>query len=361
MKKVLGLGLLVLGLVAGCSSAGEDDSRKQVEDQETSLPAGAEPEILADELDIPWSIAKTGETFYITERQGSIVEMADGRKERQKVELEKKLSTASEAGLLGFVLAPDFLQSSEAYAYYTYENTSGQFNRIVTLRLQDGTWKEERLLLDNIPSGQFHHGGRLEIGFDGKLYATAGDAAANPEIAQDVNSPGGKILRMNLDGSVPEDNPFRGSYVYSYGHRNPQGLAWTEDGTLYESEHGPSANDEINRILPGKNYGWPVIKGTEKKEGMELPLFTSGDNETWAPSGMDYYQGRLYVAALRGSAVLEFDLETKDVKKIVSNLGRIRDVFIEGDVLYFISNNTDGRGNPLEKDDKLYRIQLSDI
>lgn len=361
MKKVLGLGLLVLGLLAGCSSAGENDNGKQIEDQEASLPAGAEPEILADELDIPWSIAKMGETFYMTERQGSIVKVEDGKKERQKVELAKKLSTASEAGLLGFVPAPDFSQSNEAYAYYTYENTSGQFNRIVILQHQDGTWKEEKLLLDKIPSGQYHHGGRLEIGPDGKLYATAGDAATDPEIAQDVNSLGGKILRMNLDGSVPADNPFSGSYVYSYGHRNPQGLAWAEDGTLYESEHGPSANDEINRILPGKNYGWPVIKGTEKKEGMESPLFTSGDDETWAPSGMVYYKGKLYTAALRGSAVLEFDLETKNVRKIVSSLGRIRDVFIEGDVLYFISSNTDGRGNPLEKDDKLYKIQLSEI
>ncbi|MFD5851796.1 PQQ-dependent sugar dehydrogenase [Cytobacillus pseudoceanisediminis] len=361
MKKVLGAGLLVFGLLAGCSSTGGNNSGKQVEDQEASLPAGEEPEILADELDIPWSIAKTGETFYMTERQGSIVKVEDGKKERQKVELAKKLSTASEAGLLGFVLAPDFSQSNEAYAYYTYENTSGQFNRIVTLGLQEGTWKEERLLLDKIPSGQFHHGGRLEIGPDGKLYATAGDAATDPEIAQDVNSLGGKILRMNLDGSIPGDNPFSGSYVYSYGHRNPQGLAWAEDGTLYESEHGPSANDEINKILPGKNYGWPVIKGTEKKEGMESPLFTSGDDETWAPSGVAYYKGKLYTAALRGSAVLEFDLETKNVRKIVSNLGRIRDVFIEGDVLYFISNNTDGRGNPLDKDDKLYQIPLSDI
>ncbi|MCM3708525.1 MULTISPECIES: PQQ-dependent sugar dehydrogenase [Cytobacillus] len=361
MKKALGLGLVVLVLLAGCSGAGGKDNGKEIEDQEASLPAGAEPEIVADELDIPWSIAKNGETFYMTERQGSIVKVEDGKKERQKVELSKKLSTASEAGLLGFVLAPDFSQSNEAYAYYTYENTSGQFNRIVILKLQDGTWEEDKLLLDKIPSGQYHHGGRLKIGPDGKLYATAGDAATDPEIAQDVNSLGGKILRMNLDGSVPEDNPFSGSYVYSYGHRNPQGLAWAEDGTLYESEHGQSANDEINRILPGKNYGWPVIKGTEKKEGMESPLFTSGDDETWAPSGMGYYKGKLYTAALRGNAVLEFDLEKETVRKVVTNLGRIRDVFIEGDVLYFISNNTDGRGNPLEKDDKLYKIQLSDI
>ncbi|MBT2687334.1 PQQ-dependent sugar dehydrogenase [Bacillus sp. ISL-47] len=361
MKRVLGTGLLAFAFIAGCSNAGENEAKDQAGEQEVSLPANAEPEILADELDIPWSIAKTDETFYMSERQGSIVKVEGSKKERQKVQLEKKLSTAAEAGLLGFVLTPDFSNSNKAFAYYTYENSTGQFNRIVILMLQDGIWKEEKILLDKIPSGQFHHGGRLEIGPDGKLYATAGDAAANPEIAQDLNSLGGKILRMNLDGTIPADNPFPDSYVYSYGHRNPQGLAWASDGVLYESEHGPSANDEINKIIAGKNYGWPEIKGTEKKAGMESPLFTSGDNETWAPSGMDYHDGKLYTAALRGSAVLEFDLEAKKVRKLVSNLGRIRDVFIEGNNLYFISNNTDGRGNPLEKDDKLYRISLTDI
>jgi glucose/arabinose dehydrogenase len=361
MKRVLGVWLLAFVFLSGCTNAGENEVKEKVEEQEASLPANEEPEILADELEIPWSIAKTGETFYMSERQGSIVKVDESKKERQKVQLEKKLSTAAEAGFLGFVPAPDFSKSNEGFAYYTYENSTGQFNRIVILRLQDGIWKEEKILLDKIPSGQFHHGGRLEIGPDGKLYATTGDAAANPEIAQDVNSLGGKILRMNLDGTIPEDNPFPDSYIYSYGHRNPQGLAWAADGTLYESEHGPSANDEINKIIAGKNYGWPVIKGTEKKEGMESPIFTSGDDETWAPSGMAYHDGKLYTAALRGSAVLEFDLEAKKVRKLVSNLGRIRDVFIEGNDLYFISNNTDGRGNPLEKDDKLYRISLTDI
>ncbi|GLB59136.1 PQQ-dependent sugar dehydrogenase [Cytobacillus sp. NCCP-133] len=360
MKKLLGVWLLAFILISGCSNAGEKSSEEQGEELEASLPSGTEPEILADELDIPWSIAKTGDTFYMAERQGSIVKVQDGQKERQKAKLEKKLSTAAEAGLLGFVLTPDFSKSNKAYAYYTYENSTGQFNRIVILQLQDRVWREESVLLDNIPSGQYHHGGRLEIGPDGKLYATTGDAAANPEIAQDLHSLGGKILRMNLDGTIPSDNPFPDSLVYSYGHRNPQGLAWSDDGILYESEHGPSANDEINKIMAGKNYGWPVIKGTETEDNMQSPLFISGENETWAPSGMAYHDGKLYTAALRGNAVLEFDLEAKKMRKLVSNLGRIRDIFIEGENLYFISNNTDGRGNPLDKDDKLYKISLTD-
>jgi glucose/arabinose dehydrogenase len=342
-------------LFTGCSNKEEP----HIEDQETSISL-AQPEVLADELKVPWSIDKVGNTFFISERPGSIVKVQDGKKVRQKVELKKRLATAEEAGLLGFVLAPNFNETNEAYAYYTYTDNSGQFNRIVTLRLENNVWKEDKVLLDQIPSGQVHHGGRLEIGPDGKLYATTGDAT-KPEFAQDVESLGGKILRMNLDGSVPADNPFPNSYVYSYGHRNPQGLAWSDDGTLYESDHGPSANDEINKIQAGKNYGWPVITGTEQQEGMEPPLFTSGENDTWAPSGIAYFDEKLYVAALRGTAVLEFNLATGEKREVITEFGRIRDVYIEDNTLYFISNNTDGRGTPLEKDDKLYSLSLSQL
>lgn len=127
---------------------------------------------------------------------------------------------------------------------------------------------------------------------------------------------------------------------------------------MYASEHGNSANDEINTIEAGKNYGWPVIEGNQEREGMETPLFTSGSGLTWAPSGMAYHNGKLYVAALRGAALLEFDPETGDVREAIKELGRIRDVLVSDGALYFVSNNTDGRGRPQENDDKLYRISL---
>ncbi|GAB3044097.1 sorbosone dehydrogenase family protein [Virgibacillus ainsalahensis] len=278
--------------------------------------------------------------------------------ERQSVELEKEIATASEAGLLGLVLAPNFQESNLAYAYYTYEDSSGQFNRIITLHLEDNVWRQESLLLDKIPSGSYHHGGRLKVGPDGKLYATAGDASER-EIAQALDSLGGKILRMNLDGSIPSDNPFSDSYVYSYGHRNPQGITWLPDGTLYASEHGNDANDERNRIEAGQNYGWPIIEGYEEQDGMVTPLFPSGDESTWAPSGIGYNNSKLYAAALRGTAVLEFDLEAGEYREVITGLGRIRDVLIEDNYLYIISNNSDGRGTPQKNDDKLYRISLS--
>ncbi|MBY0011960.1 PQQ-dependent sugar dehydrogenase [Paenibacillus typhae] len=375
------LSLLTAFITSGCSSAAEEPplslpaaQKNPVQEQPpasapltSALPAQTaapetdavpEPEVLAANLEVPWSIAKAGDVLYITERTGSIVKIDNGTAVKQRVELKKELADVSEAGLLGLALDPDFVETGLAYAYYTYNDGSGPFNRIVTLRLEEDAWKEEDLLLDRIPSGSVHHGGRLGIGPDGKLYATAGDAG-DAEIAQERGSLGGKILRLNLDGSVPEDNPFADSYVYSYGHRNAQGLAWTDDGVLYASEHGNRSHDEINEIEAGLNYGWPVIEGEEQREGMVTPLFTSGGDTTWAPSGMAYADGRLYAAALRGSAILAFDLETGGEREVVTGYGRVRDVLIADGMLYFVSNNTDGRGSPQKEDDKLYRVSLS--
>lgn len=353
--KLLTLAATGTMLLAGCLPVNIFEDDTPLTDEATV--SASDLNVVAEDLDIPWAIDKRGDVFYITERTGSIVKVENGEKEVQDVELELPLSEASEAGLLGFALAPDFEESAKAFAYYTYEQDGSQFNRIVTLLWEDNVWREDQVLLDEIPSGSVHHGGRLKIGPDDLLYATAGDAS-NPDLAQDESSLAGKILRLNLDGSVPEDNPFPDSYVYSFGHRNPQGLAWSDEGELFASEHGPSANDEINRIEGGANYGWPTIQGTDSQDGLETPLFTSGSDRTWAPSGMAYRDGKVYVAALRGETVLEFDFETEEFRAIVEDVGRVRDVWIEGDQLYFISNNTDGRGNPGETDDRLYEMTL---
>lgn len=356
IKRFWILPLVLLLFSTGC---GEEDTDEQTSGQGDNQN-DTDREAVADNLETPWSIEQSDGTFYITERAGSIVQVDDDGTERQEVSLSEEMSTASEAGLLGFVLAPDFPETEAAYAYYTYESDDGQFNRIVRLELNDGAWTEESVLLDGIPSGSVHHGGRLAIGPDDMLYATTGDAS-EADIAQDTDSLGGNILRMNLDGSAPEDNPMSDSYVYSYGHRNPQGLAWSADDTMYSSEHGASANDEVNVIENGLNYGWPVIEGEEEAEDMESPLFTSGGDTTWAPSGMAYHDERLYVAALAGNALLEFDLETEEERQLFTGYGRIRDVMIDDENLYFVTNNTDGRGNPDDDDDKLYRVPLSEL
>ncbi|PLS18409.1 quinoprotein glucose dehydrogenase [Bacillus sp. M6-12] len=361
-----GIPLLLFFLTAlwlgGCSPEPEKsmDKEEAVNASDNGLRQNKAEAILTD-LNIPWSIQKSGEVFYISERTGSIVHRQDGKMKRQKVELEKRLSQNPEAGLLGFVLAPDFETIPQAFAYYTYDQNGNPINRVVLLSLEGDTWKEIRVLLDKIPSGTYHHGGRIKVGPDGKLFVTTGDAHQD-EIAQEMQSLGGKILRMNLDGSIPNDNPDPNSYVYSLGHRNPQGLAWDEAGQLYSSEHGPSAHDEINIIKPGKNYGWPLITGNETRPGLESPLFQSAD-DTWAPSGIAYHEGAIYAAALRGEAVKAFHLKTKQkqLDNVVEGLGRVRDVLIDGDSLYFITNNTDGRGTPGEGNDKLYRLTLSSL
>ena len=356
MYKVGSILLTMVLLLSGCSFFEKKEAKPKDREAVVRQP---ELQVMAENLSVPWSIDKLNQTFYISERTGNIVKIENGKTERQQVRLVHPLAKAAEAGLLGFVLDPHFSDNHQAFAYYTYGNDEkGQFNRIVVLRQNGNVWTEEKVLLDRIPSAAFHHGGRMKIGPDGKLYITTGDATV-PSTAQSLNSLNGKILRINLDGTIPSDNPFPNSYVYSYGHRNPQGLVWIKE-VLYSSEHGQSAHDEINLIKPGANYGWPVIQGTERRAGMETPLYQSGD-ETWAPSGMAAANGKLYVAALRGNAVREFELLQKNTKPVISGIGRIRDVYIDGDYLYFVSNNTDGRGNPDQKDDKLYRVRLNDL
>lgn len=301
---------------------------------------------IAKNLQVPWSINQIDDEFYISERVGTIAYVrADGIVEHQEVEFSSPLAKVSEAGLLGFVLKPTFTETKEAYAYYNYDEGFGPFNRIVTLKLEGNVWKEIAIHLDAISTGNVHHGGRLEIGPDGLLYATIGDAT-NPQLSQDPNSMNGKIVRLDENGQWS---------IISLGHRNPQGLAWNEDGVLYASEHGLSAKDEINKIEVGKNYGWPLIEGSEELAGYITPLLHSGENTTWAPSGMTFHKGKLYVATLRGEGILVVNVEIGQLEETITGFGRVRDVFSNGEELYFVTNNTDGRGSPGPDDDILYQ------
>ena len=333
MKK----GLFVLAfLLFGCS-------------EETNLIStqGAVAEKVATNLTIPWSINLQDNIFYISERVGTIARIEGSTVVHEPVNLSEKLATVSEAGLLGFVLKPDFENTREAFAYYTYDWNGEPFNRVVTIKRENGQWYENAIHLDGIATGNIHHGGRLEIGPDGLLYVTVGDAG-DPSNSQDPDSLNGKILRMKEDGSFE---------IFSIGHRNPQGLAWNEEGKLYEAEHGQSANDEINLIEQGKNYGYPIIEGDETEEGLVTSIITSGSSETWAPSGIAFHKGKLYVATLRGESVKVMNVETGEVEQSLTGFGRVRDVFSDGKSLYFITNNTDGRGTPNKDDDVLYRLK----
>ncbi|MDN7241057.1 PQQ-dependent sugar dehydrogenase [Planococcus sp. N028] len=349
MNKLLALPLS-LCLLTACSAPATMDQTPAAgnSEQATATPSDVPnatntPKEIATGLNTPWAINKVGDEFYISERPGTVAYInATGELTRQKVEFSDQLASVPESGFLGFVLKDDFAKTKQAYGYYVYEENGQPLNKIAVFELQNNTWREVAVLLEGIETGSVHHGGRLELDADGVLFATIGDAS-NPELAQDPNSVNGKILRLN------SSNKFE---IYSMGHRNPQGIEWA-DGKMYASEHGQSANDEINIIENGKNYGWPLIEGNEKRDGLASPFVTTGSNETWAPSGIDSKDGLLYVAALRGTAIKVINLKSGKVDDSIEGYGRIRDVLVDGEDVYAITNNTDGRGQPDKDDDKL--------
>jgi glucose/arabinose dehydrogenase len=318
-------------------------------------------EIVGDNLEIPWEIVPLPDgRILVTERPGRIVILGKG--EIFKVE---EAEHTGEAGLLGAVLSPDFSEDKHIYLYYTYRARNGLFNRVSRFVLADDTLKDEEYVLDGIPGSRFHNGGRIKFGPDGKLYVTTGDAQET-SLSQNVDSLAGKILRMNPDGSVPEDNPFENSLVYAYGLRNPQGLSWHPvTGDLYASDHGPNSQDELNHILPGKNYGWPIVTCTASDERFEDPLVCYSEY-TMAPSGVAFLlwdeliESPLFVAGLRGNMLMRLDLDYEGTlirrEELFTDLGRIRTVIYHEGSLYIATNNRDGRGVPKDKDDVIIKI-----
>ena len=308
--------------------------------------------VIADNLDTPWAIDFLPDgTMIFTERPGRVNLLLSG-----KVVTVANISVdeRGESGLMGLAVDPDFSQTKQIYVYYTYS----QANRVSKFTLVNNSLMNETILLDNIPRARFHDGGRLEFGPDDKLYITTGDATL-PSSAQDLDSLAGKILRMNKDGSIPLDNPFS-SLVYSYGHRNPQGLTWDDRGELYSTEHGPTRNDEFNQIVKGGNYGWPQ-ECTEKGKFINpLRCFTEF---TLAPGGLVFHQGDFFVAGLRGNQLrrLVWNPSNSSIsyeQKLFADLGRIREVTAYQGFLYVATSNYDGRGIPQYEDDKIMRVQL---
>lgn len=313
---------------------------------------GFKTEVLAEKLDTPWAIdfLPNGNMVF-TERHGRVSILNNGE---IKAVANINVSEVSESGLLGIAVDPEFSRNNFVYAYYTYEGG----NRVSRFILKDRL-EEEFILLDSIPNARFHDGGRIKFGPDGKLYITTGDATI-PSSAQDINSLAGKILRMNKDGTIPEDNPF-GNYVYSYGHRNPQGLAWHPiSKQLFASEHGPTRNDEINIIIKGENYGWPNEE-CDKSSAYIKPLRCYAEF-TLAPSGIAFYNKDLYVAGLRGAQLRKIVLDENyktilEEEELFSELGRMRDVVERNGYLYIATSNRDGRGIPRINDDRIILIK----
>ena len=316
---------------------------------------GFEVEVLIENLNTPWAIDfLPGDKIIFTERGGRLGVLDDGK---VKVVGNFKVSEISESGLLGIAVDPEFVENRFVYLYYTHENGNRVSRFVLNEKLQ-----EEFILLDNIPNARFHNGGRIKFGPDGKLYITTGDATI-PSSAQNIDSLAGKILRMDKDGTIPEDNPFR-NYVYSYGHRNSQGIAWhplTND--LYSSEHGPTRNDELNTIMKGENYGWPIVECDEQSNNYINPIRCYSEF-TLAPAGIAFYKNDLYIASLRGTQLrrIIFARDNKTIlreEELFSNLGRIRDVVEHNGYLYIVTSNRDGRGIPRINDDKIIMVKIN--
>ena len=285
-------------------------------------------EVVTDDLSYPWDIKRTGGLIVMTEAAGNIVMIQDGRLKRYAVKTSDAIVHDGGSGLLGMALSEDFQTSGLAYLYHTYRSASGLTNKVIQVRFDGESWQESRVLLGGIPGHQLYNGGRIAIGPDAHLYVTTGWTEKG-ELPQDLGSLAGKVLRMTQDGGVPEDNPFKGSYVYSYGHRNPQGLAWNDAGDLFVAEHGQIGRDEINLIRPGANYGWPLVSGDEKRAGMEAPVLHSGSN-TWAPSGAAFSGTELLVAALATRGLYAFDQTAGALKLVFTSGDRLRDVLPAG-------------------------------
>ncbi|MFE5410917.1 PQQ-dependent sugar dehydrogenase [Microbacterium sp. NPDC056569] len=298
--------------------------------------------VVTDDLDYPWEVRQSEGTLIVTEVGGTIAMIEhDGRLDRYTVQTSNPVVHDGGSGLLGLALAEDFAESGTAYVYYTYRGGSGLANRIVEVQFDGSTWQEIEVLVDGIPGHELYNGGRIAIGPDGYLYATTG-WVHDAQMPQDLDSLAGKVLRVGLDGSVPEDNPFDGSFVYSYGHRNPQGLAWDADGRLFSSEHGESANDEINLITPGTNYGWPLARGADQQDGME-PAHLGSGSSTWAPSGIAFAGDELVVAALAAQILYVMDDQARSMEPLFSSGERSRAVLPYQDGIYVTSTNTSPR------------------
>ncbi len=316
-------------------------------------PNAGGPADLATNLDVPWGIAFLPDgSALIAERNSGTIKHMSAPGEVTPVGSVAGVAAKGEGGLLGLATS-----GPTVFAYFT----AGQDNRVVRMRFDGGTLREPSPILTGIPAGSIHDGGRIAFGPDGKLYVATGESG-NPELAQDRSSLGGKILRINPDGSIPSDNPDPASPVWSFGHRNIQGLAWDSAGRLWATEYGANRLDELNLIRPGGNYGWPMAEGRADTPGLIDPVIQWGTGEA-SPSGLAYFGGSLWVAALRGQRLYQIPVGADGslgdpAPLFVGQYGRLRTVAAAPDgTLWFTTSNRDGRGSPRDGDDRILQFR----
>lgn len=375
MKIYSFVGLLVaLGVACHQSPAGRGAGETG-----TSAQSGVrfKVEKVVGGLEVPWSIvwAPDGRMIF-TERPGRVRVFEKGSLNPKPLLVVQDVEKSGESGLMSVALHPQF--SSNRFLYLSYAYSTGSVRvRVVRYREAPEGLVDRKVIIEDLPAAQFHAGCRIRFGPDGKLYVTTGDATRR-ELAQKLDSLAGKTLRLNDDGTVPQDNPFVGQAnarpeIWSLGHRNAQGLDWQPDSNLmFQTEHGPSGfdgpggGDEVNIVEKGKNYGWPIIHHTQTREGLESPLLeytpacAPASGTFYRGSAFPKFKGNFFFGCLRGERLIRVALDGRKVSSqedVVKDYGRIRDVAEGPDgYLYFSTSNRDGRGKPTEDDDRIMRL-----
>lgn len=370
--------ILSIVLSFGCNGAPAGASADQVSTT-TSDQTQFRVEIVASGLEVPWAFAfLPNGSILFTERPGRVRIIENGKLHPDPVFKVPDVEPSSESGLMDLSLHPGFASNGFVYMAYAY-NSGGQKVKVVRYRYDGKTLVEPKIIIENIPASPNHAGTRCRFGPDGKLYVSTGDST-KWQLAQQMDSLAGKILRLNDDGTVPSDNPFVSQQgtrpeIWAFGVRNPQGIAWQPgSGLLFETEHGPSGfeglgqgGDEVNIIERGKNYGWPVIHHRQTKEGMVSPLLEY--SPACAPaSGMFYngsafpqFKGNFFFGCLAGRRIIRVVLNGRNVASqedlLSGTYGRIREMEEGPDGnIYFSTSNRDGRGRPAADDDRIMRL-----
>ena len=320
-------------------------------------------EIVATNFEKPWSIAFADERIFISEKSGKIhIVTPSGLVDSPLITV--RTPEIFGGGLLGITTHPNFENNHFLYAYYTYEENEKLWNKVIRITEENNKSIEVITILDKIPGSAFSNGGVIKFGPDQKLYVGTGSISDLLDESQNLDSLAGKILRLNDDGSVPADNPFGDSYIFSYGHRNPTGFAWNVQGKMYATESGPTKNDEINLITAGSNYGWPEVQCYTQNKNFVSPLkcFDPG----LEPGGIIFYSGdklnvgnNMIMASQKATNLFKVEINDNGVnlERILSGVGRIRDVAQGPDgFIYILTTNTDGKAFPAPDDDKLLRI-----
>ena len=377
MISVSSFAFLCLTVALACSQPPPGRGAGEVETSAQSQTT-FKVETVIGNLEVPWSIvwAPDGRMIF-TERPGRVRVFQNGKLAPQPLYTVPDVEPRGESGLMSIALHPQFSSNHFLFLSYAYAAAEQQV-RVVRFRETPGGLVDRQVIIENIPAAQFHAGCRLRFGPDGKLYVTTGDAT-DRELAQQLNSLAGKILRLNDDGTVPTDNPFVGRAdarpeIWAYGSRNAQGIDFQpESNLLFETEHGPSGfdgpggGDEVNIIERAKNYGWPVIHHRATRAGMESPLLeytpacAPGSGAFYRGSALPQFKGNFFFGCLRGVRIIRVVLDGRRVVSqenlLESKYGRIRDVAEGPDgFIYFSTSNRDGRGTPASDDDRIMRL-----